>query len=342
MAITVHYSLDPDNAGQILATVSIDEPRPNLELTMLGPWGELWWGDFDASGTMTVSLPAFTGTAMIVTQLPFNDEHEQYVTFASTAANYDGIDQHDYFVGDTATGFRDMLKLWNGNDIAFGGGGNDSIFGGEGNDELHGGTGIDRINGDSGNDRLFGDEGDDTLFGGAGTDTIEGGDGEDFIDGGSSTDNIRGGEGADTILGGGGNDLLRGEDGDDVIDGGAGNDNIRAGGGIDALTGGDGADLFIFKAVPDSPYGDSWDTILDFDGAEGDRLMLSEIDANTNLAGDQAFTLVADWPGAAGELGVMESDGDTMLIADTDGDGLVDFAILIERLPALATENWLL
>ncbi len=67
---------------------------------------------------------------------------------------------------------------------------------------------------------------------------------------------------------------------------------LRGGAGKDTLTGGIGGDRFVFAATGDSVTGANADRITDFSRAQGDRIDLSAIDANTGAAGNQAFTFI--------------------------------------------------
>ncbi|OSM94590.1 hypothetical protein AU509_15135 [Lonsdalea britannica] len=96
-------------------------------------------------------------------------------------------------------------------------------------------------------------------------------------------DTISGGSGNDILYGQGGNDNLDGGLGDDILYGGTGDDVLRGGVGNDTLIGGSGADTFVWKA------GDTgFDTIKDFNPAEGDRIDLSdlvgELEAGTDIS----------------------------------------------------------
>jgi hypothetical protein len=73
------------------------------------------------------------------------------------------------------------------------------------------------------------------------------------------------------------------------------------------------------------------DTILDLIAAEGDIIDLSDIDANTTLAGDQAFTLVSAFTKQAGQLTLAytASVNSTTLRVDVNGDGKVDYQVKI-------------
>jgi Ca2+-binding RTX toxin-like protein len=111
------------------------------------------------------------------------------------------------------------------------------------------------------------------------------------LTGNGLANHITGSGGADTIHGLGGNDKLYGRGGNDVIAGGDGNDRICGGAGADNLTGGAGADTFVYTSAHDSPS-PNWDLSgADFitDWNPLDSIDLSAIDANSHIAGNQAF-----------------------------------------------------
>ncbi|HET6943139.1 MAG TPA: calcium-binding protein [Sphingomicrobium sp.] len=183
---------------------------------------------------------------------------------------------------------------------------------------------------------IQGTEGADTLFGGN-----EG----SIIFGYGGSDQIIGGDGNDRLDGGAGNDVLTALGGNDILLGGSGNDQLIGNRGVDQLTGGTGADRFIFGALFQSTT-DAPDLITDFSGqsvfstngqghairtpGDGDKIDLSLIDANTGLAGDQAFTLVQHgFSGHAAEAyGSFDiGTGITSLYMDVNGDGVADMTI---------------
>ncbi|MEQ1714885.1 MAG: calcium-binding protein [Hyphomicrobium sp.] len=177
--------------------------------------------------------------------------------------NVVGTSWNDNIKGDD--GMND-LKGAGGNDILSGRGGVDFLLGGDGNDTL---LGFDGLNTDVGprgpglDDRLYGQGGNDTLMGDAGS---------DWLDGGIGDDTMNGGRGLDTLIGGGGNDKM---------------------------TGGRDADTFIFNSKADMPRADR---ITDFQHGV-DKIDLSRIDANPNVAGNQAFAF--DWWGTPTTSGVV-------------------------------------
>jgi Ca2+-binding RTX toxin-like protein len=272
---------------------------------------------------------------------------------------------------------NDALKGDAGDDVLTGALGADTLNGGDGADRLEGGLGNDILNGDAGADRLEGGDGGDTLDGGAGADTLIGGLGNDiyvvddlgdvivelaaggsetarvFVDGwtmaaevealqlmgaanlgatGNDLKNsMKGNDGANRLDGGAGVDSLDGGAGDDVIVGGVGNDMLR---------GGTGADTFVVAHA----FGAALETdqIFDFARGEGDRLDLSGVDANSKIAGDQAFTLVGGFSKQAGQMVMTFAAGITTLKLDVNGDGKVDYQLKINGDVTGASGDWAL
>lgn len=109
--------------------------------------------------------------------------------------------------------------------------------------------------------------------------------------GGSGGTTINGTSGWDTLNGTAGNDTIYGLGGYDEIHGGGGNDRIYGGLGGDGLWGGAGADTFVYTTLADAPpYGLMYyesDAIRDFQSI--DIIDLSGVDANSTVAGNQAF-----------------------------------------------------
>ena len=177
-----------------------------------------------------------------------------------------------------------------------------------GGDTLNGGVGNDILRGDAGMDRLFGEDGDDNLRGGQDNDTLTGGDGDDKLGGDA------------------GNDILVGGDGEDLIHGAAGRD---------VLNGGADADVFLFRFVADSGPGAALrDSIFGFQTGL-DQIDLRQIDANSILTGNQAFTFigVAAFGNIAGQLRLI-TGVNSFLLGDVNGDGVVDFEVALIANPA--------
>ncbi|WP_172123509.1 MULTISPECIES: M10 family metallopeptidase C-terminal domain-containing protein [unclassified Devosia] len=150
---------------------------------------------------------------------------------------------------------------------------------------------------------------------------------------------------ADTLTGDGAANVLDGRAGNDVINGAGGNDTIIGGLGRDTLTGGAGNDLFVFKNVAEmgrSAF--SRDVITDFTPGQ-DKIDLSALDANNQLAGKQGFTWLAQdnasFTGRAGELAWHTEAGAnrTVIQGDTNGDRIHDFEIQLSGIVKLSASD---
>jgi len=183
------------------------------------------------------------------------------------------------------------------------------LVGTSGADHLRGGSGDDAIYGLGGGDRLYGDVGNDWLRGGAGNDIVIGSYGNDRLLGDDGADSLYGASGDDRLYGGAGNDMLRGDAGQDVLSGGA------------------GYDRFVFTSVSNSKV-TARDVITDF--AHRDKVDLSLMDANTKWSGNQAFRLVSDFTGSAGELQWDKTSWGFIVSGDVNGDARADFALSVK------------
>ena len=147
--------------------------------------------------------------------------------------------------------------------------------------------------------------------GSANNNHVYGNDASNVLQGMAGIDRLWGRGGGDQLFGGAGNDQLYGGEGQDVIDGGAGQDKLK---------GGAGADVFVFRSASDSARGQG-DKVLDFQTGL-DKIDLTAIDADTMLAGDQAFV----W-GSAGADATSLWARNGWLYGDTNHDGVADLAI---------------
>jgi Ca2+-binding RTX toxin-like protein len=163
-----------------------------------------------------------------------------------------------------------------------------------------------------------------------------GGAGADVIIGNGAANYLRGNDGLDLLQSFAGNDLLEGGTGNDTIQGGSGNDTLVGGIGADVLIGGIGNDVFRFLGPTGSILG-SRDSIRAGDGATafqgagaaaGDRIDLSGIDANTALAGDQAF--VFGTATGIGRIWVSNSGSFTLVRGNTNQNATPEFELVIE------------
>lgn len=272
-----------------------------------------------------------------------------------------GGEGNDALLGDAGD---DLLSGGLGNDSLRGATGDDRLYGGEGDDRLVGGFGNDTLFGESGNDMLLGEAGADVMSGGSGNDTLDGGadademlggDGDDLLLGRHGADTLRAGQGNDTLRGGSDDDTLNGEDGDDLLEGESGNDRLvgdlgddtllggdgadlllggegddvlRGGSGADTLSGEGGADVFVFDPSESPPQ--AADVITDF--ASGlDRIDLSAL----GLAGEETLTA------PSGLRWFLQADS-LRIEADLDGDGIADFALVLEGVRAITEADFIL
>jgi hypothetical protein len=132
-----------------------------------------------------------------------------------------------------------------------------------------------------------------------------------------------------TAVGVGKSLIIIGGAGSDVLRGGAGNDVITGGLNPDTMTGGGGNDIFKYDSAQDSTTGGR-DGIGDFN--LGDILDLSGVDADSTLAGNQAFTFIGSglFTNQAGQLRAIHTGGGIWEVSgDTDGVGGADFQFTV-------------
>ncbi|OWJ66122.1 beta strand repeat-containing protein [Inquilinus limosus] len=129
-----------------------------------------------------------------------------------------------------------------------------------------------------------------------------------------------------------------------TLSGGAGDDRLIGSAGIDTFIGGAGADRFGLAAAAHSVVGAKADRIADFSRAEGDRIDLAAVDANTAVAGNQAFTLIGTglYTGVAGQLRYAFNGADTTIAGDVNGDKVSDFHIVLTGTIALVAADFML
>jgi Ca2+-binding RTX toxin-like protein len=133
-----------------------------------------------------------------------------------------------------------------------------------------------------------------------------------------------------TLTTGAGNINATGNSLNNVIIGNDGNNILTGGAGVDTLTGGAGADIFVFADGDTGSTTGHRDTITDFVPGT-DKIDLTGIDANTTVAGHDAFRFLgtAGFDGAAGALHTFydAAHNVTVLEGDTNGDKVADFGI---------------
>ena len=193
--------------------------------------------------------------------------------------------------------------------------GNDNV------NALNGGRGADRMVGGGGNDLYYVNDVRDVvveLAGGGTADTVR-----------SSITYTLGANVERLQLVGSQQVNAIGNNMDNVLQGNLRPNVIIGMGGRDLMTGGGGADRFDFRSVSDSPFA-AYDRITDLE--DQDVINLSAIDANTTVAGDQAFVLTSAFTGRAGQLTLtyVASGNFTVLAADVNGDRVGDFRVILD------------
>ena len=327
----------------------------------------------DTSGTVSLNIDAslYSNLNPIITGNNGNN-----IIYASTfvADVVYGMGGNDTIIATSST---HTFLGQDGNDTLIGGSGNEDLYGGAGDDSLSGGGERDVIIGGEGNDLINGGAGNDLIYGGdnfinglIGSDTIDGGDGDDtiiapmtsIVHGGNGNDIISidpasgvlngsiiyGDAGndiiygsaasADILIGGAGDDVIYGRGGaaPDQLIGQDGNDTIVSGDGSDFMYGGAGADVFTAESL--NPSGTSG-IIFDFSSAELDKIDISAFDANSNTLANDAFTFVNAFTNTAGQL---RYDGVSLIMADTNGDGISDFQISLNGVVTMSASDFIL
>ena len=153
---------------------------------------------------------------------------------------------------------------------------------------------------------------------------------------------------------GGGNDSVTGNASDNVINGGAGNDTLTGGSGNDILVGGAGRDtmsdqvgdnIYRYFNTSESTAGLYRDVILDFTSGF-DRLDLSAIDADLNIAGNQAFTFIGtnNFSETSGEVRFFTRGSNLILQVEINGDGNItaDMEIQLNGLASISATDFIL
>jgi hypothetical protein len=83
---------------------------------------------------------------------------------------------------------------------------------------------------------------------------------------------------------------------------------------------------------------------MDFNHAQADKIDVSAIDANSGVAGNQAFAFIsaAAFSGAAGELRSVVGAMNTTVSGDVNGDKVADFSILVKGVVTLQAGDFTL
>ncbi|MEQ1529115.1 MAG: putative Ig domain-containing protein [Methylococcales bacterium] len=217
---------------------------------------------------------------------------------------------------------------------------NNVLTGNSAANTLTGGAGNDWLDGKAGADKLLGGLGNDTYVVDVATDVVteNANEGIDAIES-SATYTLSANvenlslTGLAAINGTGNtlNNLLVGNNAANILRGGAGKDN---------LVGGLGADKFLYSAISDSGVGITLrDLIQDFSSAQGDKIDVKAIDANSKLTGTQAWTFVTT--GFTGVAGQVSFDAANHLLQfDQNGDKSPDMEIELTGINTLAATDF--
>jgi serralysin len=164
-----------------------------------------------------------------------------------------------------------------------------------------------------------------------------------YINYGRKDGHIFNASGNDALTGSAIADKLNGYIGNDTLNGGAGNDTLDGGAGFDVLTGGAGKDVFDFNLITETALGATADSIKDFSRIDLDKIDLSTIDANFNLADNQAFNFIGNdvaFNNVAGELRF--DSANNSVSGDINGDGIADFRIELTGITSMNASDFVL
>ena len=245
---------------------------------------------------------------------------------------------------------------------------NNSVSGNQVDNYLYGMEGSDYLSGWGGNDTLDGGLGADTMVGGIGDDGYfvdnSGDRVVEVISGGidavhatvsftltdENVENIglygnaytaKGNKLNNSVSGNQVDNYLYGMEGSDYLSGWGGNDTLDGGLGADTLTGGTGKDVFKFNTLADSGLTKTTlDVITDFLIGQ-DKIDISKIDANTALAGNQAFTGLIGANVEFTKAGQLRLNAG-VLYGNTDKDGAAEFSIALTGVMKISVTDFVL
>jgi Ca2+-binding RTX toxin-like protein len=125
--------------------------------------------------------------------------------------------------------------------------------------------------------------------------------------------------------------------------GGSGNDSLFANQATNRLTGNGGIDTFIWSSPTYAGVGSLADVIADFQ-AGLDKINLVDIDARSTTSGNDDFSFIgtAAFSGSAGQLRYQVEGSSTRVQADTNGDAIADFEILLSNVTLLSSTDFFL
>ena len=129
---------------------------------------------------------------------------------------------------------------------------------------------------------------------------------------------------------------------DDIFVGDAGSNQFQGSFGADTFTLGRGVDVLVYGYAAESGAERGIDRITDL--SREDRILLSFIDADDTIAGDQAFRIVRNLTGEAGQLTVKYDAAAnlTTISGDVTGDGMADLTIFCDGNVTRFVDQWTL
>jgi Ca2+-binding RTX toxin-like protein len=352
------YNADGGQAGDefvVNATFKGFQAFPDLVALPDGGFVAVWSDasagagetDYNITGQMFDAFGARVGRQFIVNTGTDGASGEFWPHIAALADGRLVVQWHSAATGEVRTQIIDPRD-----GVVTGTEGGNTLYGHDlVGDQISGLGGDDTLNGLGGNDVLRGGAGADVLDGGAGADTASwftgsAGVSVNLVSGTGTCGDAQGDAliGIENLSGSQGNDILIGNTGANVLQGWNGNDLLVGAGGKDILTGGLGADRFVYGSATQSVVGADADRITDFSHAQGDRIDLSQIDASTAAAGNQAFSFIGSslYTGVAGQLRFATAGGITTIAGDLNGDKVSDFHIVLTGAVALVAGDFVL
>lgn len=164
----------------------------------------------------------------------------------------------------------------------------------------------------------------------------------------------------ENATGGSGNDVIIGNGASNVLNGGAGDDVLMGRDGDDILIGGVGNDLFVIEQDDSGTGANAMPVDVIADWHAGEIIDLSAIDANLNVAGDQAFTMTNKANPGIGQITVRTfgninaaqnalgidietpegyaTGKITVILGENDGTAGADFAVVLLDQKGIGTE----
>jgi Ca2+-binding RTX toxin-like protein len=297
-------------------------------------------GDFDlvveaaGSGVDTVHVGADALDPNFFYSYTLTENVENGTVDGVASVDLIGNTQANRLIGNSSTNY---IFSMGGSDYIDGAGGADSLFGGEGNDtyvlnDTTGSPGFESYdtvveNTSSGRDTVLVNSSASNLGSYSLTENVENG----TITGNTSFD-LRGNDLNNKLVGNAAANVLTGLGGNDVLQGG---------GGADTLIGGAGQDRFVFTALTDSGIvKGSRDVIRNFTAS--DVIDIRQIDANSILAGNQAFVMDTDGMSSAGEISFKISGAYLLVSLNTDADAAAEMQILLSNRTSVTAVDFLL